>query len=87
MEKKLVKACELRIELQKMYLNGEKEAEKCKELNRQYYYTLMEWANDYVIKNFMKSADLKTVDDLIKEHMDELNIVVLEKEKELRSKK
>lgn len=87
MEKKLIKACELRIELQKMYLNGEKETEKYKELNRQYYYALMEWANDYVIENFMKSTDLKTVDDLIKEHMDELNTVVLEKEKELKKLK
>lgn len=87
MEKKLIKACELRIELQKMYLNGEKETEKYKELNRQYYYALMEWANDYVIENFMKSTDLKTVDDLIKEHIDELNTVVLEKEKELKKLK
>jgi hypothetical protein len=85
-ESKLTNACELRIELQKMYLNGKKETEAYKELNKKYYYALMDWANDYVIANFMKSTDLKTVDDLIKEHMNELNALVIEREKELKSK-
>ena len=84
MDSKLTNACELRIELQKMYLNGKKETEAYKELNKKYYYALMDWANDYVITYFMKSTDLKTVDDLIKEHMNELNALVLEREKELK---
>ena len=83
-ESKLTKACELRIELQKMYLNGKKETESYKELNKKYYYALMDWANDYVIANFMKPTDTKEVDDLIKEHMHELNALVLDREKELK---
>lgn len=85
-ESKLTKACELRIELQKMYFNGKKETEAYKELNKKYYYALMDWANDYVIANFMKPTDVKEVDDLIKEHMNELNALVLEREKELKRK-
>ena len=46
----------------------------------------MDWANDYVIANFMKPTDIKEVYDLIKEHMNELNALVLEREKELKSK-
>ena len=85
-DSKLTNVCELRIELQKMYSNGEKETEEYKELNNKYYYALMDWANDYVIANFMKPTDNKEVKDLIKEHMNELNALVLEREKELKSK-
>ena len=85
-DSKLTKACELRIELQKMYSNGEKETEEYKELNNKYYYALMDWANDYVIAHFIKPTDNKEVKDLIKEHMNELNTLVLEREKELKSK-
>lgn len=86
MDEKLTKVCELRITLQKMYLSGDKTSNEYKELNKKYYYALMEWANDYVITYFMKPTDLKEVDDLIKEHMDELNTVVLNREKELKAK-
>lgn len=65
-----------------MYSNGEKETEEYKELNKKYYYALMDWAKDYVIANFMKPTDNKEVKDLIKEHMNELNAVVLERELE-----
>lgn len=87
MDSKLTNVCELIIELQKMYLNGEKETEECKELNKKYYYSLMDWANDYVIANFMKQTDNKEVKDLIKENMDELNALVIGREKELKGDK
>ena len=56
-DSKLTNACELRIELQKMYLNGKNETEAYKELNKKYYYALMDWANDYVISHFMKQTN------------------------------
>lgn len=84
---KLTKVCELRIELQKMYLNGKKETEAYKELNNKYYYALMDWANDYVIAHFMKQTDNKEVKDLIKENMNELNALVIDREKELKGDK
>ena len=85
MDEKLTEVCKLRIELQKMYFNGKKETEAYKELNKKYYYALLDWANDYVITYFMKPTDTKDVDDLIKENMNELNAVVLEREKELKT--
>nr|DAP51627.1 MAG TPA: hypothetical protein [Caudoviricetes sp.] len=89
-DEKLTKVCELRIELQKMYLNGlsgDETSNRYKELSNKYQYLLMEWANDYVITHYMKSTDLKTVDDLIKENINEMNAIVLEREKELKATK
>lgn len=89
-DEKLTKVCELRIELQKMYLNGlsgDETSNIYKESSDKYLYLLLEWANDYVITHYMKSTDLKTVDDLIKENRNELSAIVIEREKELKATK
>lgn len=77
--------CNYRFTLQKMIINGvDKTSKEYLNLAHDYSNLLDDWAEMYVIKFIdQKSAVYKTKQQLIKEHVQELNTIILNRYQEM----
>ena len=85
MDYMVTEICNYRIMLQKMIIDGvDKTSKEYLNLAHDYSNLLDDWAEMYVIKFIdQKSAVYKTKQQLIKEHAQELNTIILNKYQEM----